>query len=69
MNRNRLYRKGVLVAEDFPTEQISDCLAEADSVVWLDLESPDEHERSCCEVSHQPAIRDAPELGRSAWTT
>jgi magnesium transporter len=44
VNHNRLYRNGVLVAEDFPTEQISDCLAEADSVVWLDLESPDEHE-------------------------
>ncbi len=44
MNRNRLYRNGVLVAEDFPTEQISDCLEEADSVVWLDLEAPDENE-------------------------
>jgi magnesium transporter len=44
VNRNRLYRNGILVAEDFPTEQISDCLEEADSVVWLDLEAPDEDE-------------------------
>ena len=44
MNHNRLYRNGTLVAEDFPTEQISDCLKEANSVVWLDLESPDEDE-------------------------
>ena len=44
MKHNRLYRSGVLVAEDFPPDQISDCLLEDDSVVWLDLESPDEAE-------------------------
>lgn len=44
MNRNRLYRRGLLEAEDFPTEEISDYLTDSDSVVWLDLESPDEDE-------------------------
>ena len=40
--RTRLYRNGVLESEGFPAAQISDCLCEADTVVWLDLESPDE---------------------------
>jgi magnesium transporter len=44
VNRNRLYRGGVLEAEDFPSAQISDFLAQPDTVVWLDLESPDEPE-------------------------
>jgi magnesium transporter len=44
VNRNRLYRAGVLEAEDFPSGQISDFLAQPDTVVWLDLESPDEPE-------------------------
>ncbi len=44
MRHNRLYRSGVLEAEDFPAEEISDCLAQPDTVVWLDLESPDEVE-------------------------
>lgn len=41
VERNRLYRSGVLEAEDFPPAQISDYLAQPDTVVWLDLESPD----------------------------
>ena len=44
MNRNRLYRRGVLEAEDFPTDQISEYLTDEDTVVWLDLQSPDEDE-------------------------
>jgi magnesium transporter len=44
VNRNRLYRGGVLEAEDFPSAQISDFLGQPDTVVWLDLESPDEPE-------------------------
>jgi len=44
VNRNRLYRAGVLETEDFPPGQISDYLAQPDTVVWLDLESPDEPE-------------------------
>lgn len=37
----RLYRNGALVAEGFPVEEVSDRLAEAGNVVWLDLEDPD----------------------------
>lgn len=44
MQRNRCYRKGELVAEDFDPAAISDRLADGDCVVWLDLEAPDESE-------------------------
>jgi len=37
----RLYRDGQLVAEGFPVEEISDHLADAQSVIWLDLLDPD----------------------------
>ncbi|MYS23505.1 magnesium transporter [Streptomyces sp. DvalAA-14] len=40
MARNRLYRSGTLVLEDFPTDDISDHLADPSSVVWLDLSRP-----------------------------
>ena len=36
----RLYRGGVLEAEGFPVEQISDFLDEPDTVIWLDLAQP-----------------------------
>ncbi len=39
--RTRLYRAGHLVAEGFPVVDISNHLAEPDTVVWLDLCSPD----------------------------
>ncbi|MHB8296523.1 MAG: magnesium transporter, partial [Acidimicrobiales bacterium] len=35
--RTRLYRNGALALEGFPVEDISDYLAEAGTVVWLDL--------------------------------
>lgn len=38
--RTRCYRKGVLDAEDFPLADISDRLAQADSVVWVDFVAP-----------------------------
>jgi len=41
VKRNRVYRNGVLEIEDFPAAQISDYLEQPDTVVWLDLESPD----------------------------
>jgi magnesium transporter len=41
MERNRVYRDGVLEAKDFPSEQISDLLEQPGTVVWLDLQSPD----------------------------
>ncbi|MFL6051651.1 MAG: magnesium transporter CorA family protein [Actinoallomurus sp.] len=39
--RTRVWRAGRLEAEDFPADQISDYLAEPDTVVWLDLCAPD----------------------------
>lgn len=39
--RTRQYRHGLVVAEGFPAERISDVLAgDQDSVVWLDLQDP-----------------------------
>ncbi|MCO5972872.1 magnesium transporter CorA family protein [Actinoallomurus soli] len=39
--RTRVWRNGRLEKEDFPAGQISDYLAESDTVVWLDLCAPD----------------------------
>src|SRR3954453_17033736 len=39
--RTRVWRNGVLDAEDFPFEQVSDYLAEPDCLVWADLLRPD----------------------------
>lgn len=41
VTRTRLYRNGVLERVDFPVADISDCLGEDDTVVWLDLCAPD----------------------------
>jgi len=41
MARNRHYRDGKLVQENFPVEEISDCFADPTSIVWLDLCRPD----------------------------
>jgi magnesium transporter len=38
--RTRAYRQGRLVEVDFPVEQISEHLAEPDTVVWVDLCAP-----------------------------
>ena len=38
--RTRLYRRGELVGENFPVEQVSEYLAEPDTVVWVDLCAP-----------------------------
>lgn len=40
--RTRAYRKGVLDAEDFPLDDLSEHLAEPDTHVWVDLHRPDE---------------------------
>jgi magnesium transporter len=39
--RTRGWRKGILEAENFPLEQVSDYLERDDCVVWADLTSPD----------------------------
>ncbi len=41
MTRTRLYRSGVLEAENFPVEDISQHLTQAGVTVWLDLCAPD----------------------------
>jgi magnesium transporter len=42
MERTRLYRNGVLVAENFPASEVSDHLHDPTATVWLDLLSPSE---------------------------
>ncbi len=62
MARNRFYRGGKLVREDFPVEEISDCLCEPDAVVWLDLCRPSEVDLHAMSVEfglHELAIEDA----------
>ena len=39
-----MWRKGVLEAEDFPLERVSDYLEQPDTLVWADLCLPDRHE-------------------------
>jgi magnesium transporter len=41
MARTRLYRNGVLEAEDFPVAEVSDHLEDPSSVVWMDVCEPD----------------------------
>jgi magnesium transporter len=40
--RTRVWRDGKMEAENFPAARISDYLSEPDTMVWLDLCSPDE---------------------------
>lgn len=40
MTRTRCYRKGVLCAENFSLEDVSEHLAEESAVVWVDLLAP-----------------------------
>jgi magnesium transporter len=40
--RTRVWRNGILEAEDFPFEQVSDYLSEPNCLVWADLVGPDE---------------------------
>ena len=42
MERTRLYRNGVLVAENFPASEVSDHLHDPSATVWLDMCSPTE---------------------------
>jgi magnesium transporter len=41
MIRSRLWRDGILEAEDFPFEKLSDYLEEEGALVWVDLCAPD----------------------------
>ncbi len=44
--RTRVWRSGTLEAENFPLEQVSDYLEQADCLVWADLCEPD-HDLLC----------------------
>ena len=58
----RVYRKGVLEVEDCPVADISEYLAEADSVVWVDFLAPTKqqlHELAGELSLHELAVEDA----------
>ncbi len=59
---SRLYRNGVLEAENFPLSAVSDHLAEDGTVVWVDFCSPtlDELHQLAAELGlHELAVEDA----------
>ena len=62
MTQTRIYRKGVLEAEGFPVADVSDYLAEPDTVVWVDFCAPSKEDLDCLaeEVGlHELAVEDA----------
>ncbi|TAM66156.1 MAG: magnesium transporter [Microbacteriaceae bacterium] len=62
MSSTRLYRNGKLERENFPATEISDLLADPDTVIWLDYESPSAEDlaRIAEELSLHPlAVEDA----------
>jgi magnesium transporter len=67
MARTRLYRNGVLEAEDFPVDTISDHLADDETVVWLDLCKPTQADFDTISEElglHHLAIEDAMTFGQ-----
>jgi magnesium transporter len=42
--RTRVWRNGIVEADDFPFEQISDYLEQPDCIVWADLCAPDDEQ-------------------------
>jgi magnesium transporter len=62
MARTRLYRNGVLEAEDFPVADISDHLEDPSSVVWMDVCEPDAEDLAAIAEElqlHRLALEDA----------
>jgi magnesium transporter len=62
MTRTRRYRSGVLEAEDFPVQDISDYLREPGVTVWLDMCAPDADDLATISQEldlHQLAVEDA----------
>lgn len=60
--RTRVYRNGVLEAEDFPVDEISDYLAQPDTIVWVDFCAPTKaqiHALSAELGLHELAVEDA----------
>lgn len=67
MLRVRLYRHGKIEEEGLDPARVSDHLREPDTVVWLDLEDPTDHELSLIEEEfslHHLAIEDARHRGQ-----
>jgi magnesium transporter len=62
MGHTRLYRNGVLEAENFPPAEISEYLRDQSSVVWLDMCAPSEDDLATISEElglHQLAVEDA----------
>jgi magnesium transporter len=62
MARTRLYRNGVLEAEDFPVEDVSDHLQDHGATVWLDMCAPTEEDLAVISEEldlHRLAVEDA----------
>ena len=60
--RTRLYRGGVLEAEGFPVDDISEHLKDPTAVIWLDLRDPDREDLAVLATEfglHPLAIEDA----------
>ena len=60
--RTRLYRGGVLEAEGFPVDNISEYLKDPTAVIWLDLRDPDRDDLAVLATEfglHPLAIEDA----------
>src|SRR3954467_1516839 len=62
MARTRVYRNGVLEAEDFPVERVSDYLEDPAAVVWADVCEPDADDIAAIAEElqlHRLAVEDA----------
>jgi magnesium transporter len=62
MTRTRLYRSGVLEAEDFPVKDISEHLTQPGVTVWLDMCAPDADDLTTISEEldlHRLAVEDA----------
>jgi magnesium transporter len=60
--RTRLYRDGKLAKEDFPLDEVSDCVCEANTLVWIDFLQPDESDLAALGEElglHRLAVEDA----------
>jgi magnesium transporter len=63
--RTRVWRNGIVEADDFPFDQISDYLEQPDCLVWADICAPDQRRLNALaeELSLDPhAVEDAVEL-------
>lgn len=69
MSRTRVYRDGVLYAEHFPVDDVSDYLAEPGTTVWLDFCAPTKADLVAISEElglHELAVEDAINHGERA---